>query len=293
MPQSQPRAILFADIAGSSHLYNALGNVEAKKQIDEAVNSMIQMSENHQGILIKTIGDEIMSRFEQTEDALKTARDIQRYYAARSLSIRIGVSFGETLLDGGDVFGYTVNSAAYVVSIAKGEQILLSESAYKDLAPSFSKHCHEFDKIRIKGEDHISLIYRMNWELDISDQNATMLLSSVEVNKKIHLEELTLYFQKQSILISTNNIPFHIGRSREDVELCILSNQVSRKHCHITYRHGKFVLVDHSSNGTYVTPLDNKEIYLRREEFPLQGEGVISLGHPSALAVDDKINFYI
>jgi len=292
MSDAQFRAILFADIAGSSNLYKTLGNTEAKKLVDETVSCMIRMSEDNQGVLIKTIGDEIMSRFNSAEDALACARDIQLFYLTRTLSIRIGMSFGETLLDGDDVFGDTVNSAAYIVKIAKAKQILLSESSFQNLPESFAVSCHEFDRLQIKGEHETSTIYRYSWEPDLSVQNATMLLSSNELNKIAPIEELTLVFQNQSLHVSTNNIPYHFGRTKNEVELCVQSNQVSRKHCHITYRHGKFILVDHSSNGTYVQPLGKNEIYLRREEFPLQGEGVISLGQPNILAEDDQIQYY-
>jgi predicted component of type VI protein secretion system len=57
----------------------------------------------------------------------------------------------------------------------------------------------------------------------------------------------------------------------------------SRQHARIEFRRGKFVLVDQSTNGTWVRGDDGKDHYLRREELALWGEGMISLGdriHP-------------
>lgn len=66
----------------------------------------------------------------------------------------------------------------------------------------------------------------------------------------------------------------------------------SRKHAWIEFRREKFVLVDYSSNGTWVRTTDNKEIYLRREEFPLWGHGWISLGQPLDSNLDQSIEFF-
>jgi adenylate cyclase len=53
---------------------------------------------------------------------------------------------------------------------------------------------------------------------------------------------------------------------------------VSRVHARIEWRRGKFVLIDQSTNGTFVKPQGGQEVYLRREEMPLVGRGCISLG---------------
>jgi predicted component of type VI protein secretion system len=69
-----------------------------------------------------------------------------------------------------------------------------------------------------------------------------------------------------------------IGRDFNKVNLCMDNSVCSREHCHIAFRRGKYVLVDHSTNGTYVHEENKTPIYLRREEAPLQGNGVISVG---------------
>ncbi len=293
MPQNQSRAILFADIAGSSTLYTSLGNQQAKILIDKAINQMIQLSEKSNGILIKTIGDEIMVRFDSTIDAVMAARSIQQAFATETLSMKIGLSFGPTLLDKGDIFGDTVNAAAYIVNIARAEQILLSSSVFETLSATLASDCHVFDHIQIKGQSHETVIYRLDWEKEVFQPNATKLLSAAMVNRLEKMQPLSLQFKGKDIAINTKQTPFHIGRNADDVNLCIDSSQVSRKHCHVTYRHGKYVLVDHSTNGTYVSKPNHKVIYLRREEFPLQGEGTIAVGQPPAVAGNDCIKFFI
>ena len=61
-------------------------------------------------------------------------------------------------------------------------------------------------------------------------------------------------------------------------DFIINSNHASRLHARIEIRRGKFVIIDQSTNGTFVKTSDGENVYLRREESPLLGNGVISLG---------------
>lgn len=75
--------------------------------------------------------------------------------------------------------------------------------------------------------------------------------------------------------------------------LIVEAGLVSRVHAKIEYRRGKFVLIDQSTNGTFVRSEDNREVYLRREEMPLLGRGHISLGHVAAPADLDAISYRV
>src|SRR5690625_7701815 len=84
--------------------------------------------------------------------------------------------------------------------------------------------------------------------------------------------------QTCALPISPYQTPFVIGRDALKADLQIVSGLASRDHCHIVFRRGKYVLVEHSTNGTYVKIANQTEIYLRREALPLLGSGYISLG---------------
>jgi hypothetical protein len=64
---------------------------------------------------------------------------------------------------------------------------------------------------------------------------------------------------------------------------------VSRMHARIELRRGRFMLIDQRTNGTYLKPLDELPIILRRDETQLEKEGIIGLGqkidadHPLAV----------
>jgi len=89
--------VMFADVAGSTSLYEKLGDVAAEQQISSVVDFMIALVNAHNGIVIKTIGDEVMCRFSSPSDALKTAVEVQCGMRTRQLSsqtalkVRIGM----------------------------------------------------------------------------------------------------------------------------------------------------------------------------------------------------------
>jgi len=61
--QTNKIAILFADICGSTALYEKLGDLLARQLIARCISIMKGTLSTHNGTLIKTIGDEILCTF--------------------------------------------------------------------------------------------------------------------------------------------------------------------------------------------------------------------------------------
>jgi adenylate cyclase len=278
----QQQAIMFADVSGSSALYKRVGNDEAKAIIDEAIQFMTALTIVHEGTLVKTIGDEIMARFDMSNHACETAIAIQQRCLKEprlaNSGIRIGISSGAVLITPDDVFGDVVNDAAYVAHIARANQIVITQSTMNELDPHLQNDCQMFDRVNIKGEKEKTLIYRLEWEHFGKGNNATMVMPVLDITRFANESRITLHVNGQKILLSPDQMPFKIGRDADKSQLFIDNELASREHCHLEYRRGKYVLVDHSTNGTYVYPEEKQPIYLRREELPLQGKGFISLG---------------
>ncbi|MGE0087525.1 MAG: FHA domain-containing protein [Desulfococcaceae bacterium] len=68
-----------------------------------------------------------------------------------------------------------------------------------------------------------------------------------------------------------------MGR-QEHNDLEVIDTRVSRSHARIEYRNGRFVLIDHSTNGTFMMADDGKGANLKRSETFLEGSGIITLG---------------
>ena len=279
---NQHQAIMFADVSGSSALYKRVGNSEAKAIIDEAIHFMTALTIVNEGTVVKTIGDEIMARFNEGTQACEAAIAIQRRCVTeprlKDLGIRIGIAYGDVLITHNDVFGDRVNDAACVAHIARANQIVITQSVFDVLTRILQYDCQMFDRINIKGEIEYTLIYRLEWEHSTKDNRATMVMPIHDVAGFVERFQLQLNLNGRNILLLPEQMPYHIGRDANKSQLLVENELASREHCHIAFSRGKYVLIDHSTNGTYVYLEEQNPIYLRREELPLQGEGKISLG---------------
>src|SRR5689334_18180760 len=127
---SKERAILFADVSGSTALYELLGDKPAAKAIDACLGALKEVIETRGGEVVKTIGDELMVVFNSAAAACEAAREMQHRMAAwppisgAKLAIRIGFHHGLVLEDKGDFWGDGVNTAARLAGLAKAGQIL-------------------------------------------------------------------------------------------------------------------------------------------------------------------------
>lgn len=279
-------AVMFADVSGSSRLYEALGDVDAKALIDDIIARMTAVTGEQGGVVIKTIGDEIMARFASAESGVRAAIQIQETVEAMpiahgvKLAVRIGLHFGPVLLQDEDVFGDAVNIAARMAGIAKGRQIITTAETVAGLPSELREKTRLVDRTTVKGRQAEVLVHEVLWE---SRQDVTaifklqsgMLAALAQASLALRCGEL-----ERTVHAETG--AFLLGRG-DDCDFVVAGSMTSRQHARIEFRRGKFVLVDQSTNGTWVRSDDGKDHYLRREELALFGEGMISLGdriHP-------------
>ena len=78
MPKEVQLAILFADVVGSTQLYELLGDDRARETVQQCLGVMKQATEHYGGTVIKTMGDEVMSTFPSADDALNAANQMQQ-----------------------------------------------------------------------------------------------------------------------------------------------------------------------------------------------------------------------
>lgn len=273
---------MFADISGSTNLYDQLGDEAAKEIIDRCLGHLQVVTETHSGVVIKKIGDELMCRFNTADAAISAARvsqieikNLQSLEKTR-ITIRAGVHFGEVIEDENDIFGDAVNVAARMAGIAKGGQIITTSDTVEDLPPELRSQVRQVDITRVKGKQEKLAVYEVLWEQtsDVTRVATELLSRNVEKPKKLQLKmgEVSCELENESDSIS-------IGRDAS-CDIVVNTALASRKHAYCELRRGKFVIVDQGTNGTYVTNVVGEEVYLRREELVLLGRGSISLGKP-------------
>lgn len=127
------RIILFTDLEGSTDLTHRLGDDGAMALLRVHDGVIRQALGRHQGSEVKHTGDGIMASFASVRDALRAAVDVQQGLAAHNaaqpgspLAVRIGLSAGEPVVEGGDLFGAAVQLAARLCALARPGTIVVA-----------------------------------------------------------------------------------------------------------------------------------------------------------------------
>lgn len=275
---TEEMAVLFADVCGSSTLYRLLGDVTAKECIDHLLDTLVTLVQQYGGQLVKSIGDEVMLRFDSAEDAAVSAVKIQERATTLGFAMRIGLSYGPVLVTESDIFGDTVNQAAFLTQMAIARQIVLAQQTVICLPAYLRSNCQQFDRVVIKGSSRKTQVYRLNWQTQDQPLDATRV--NQHPGDSLLAPKLILEIDGEVCEVTNRTPPFHLGRDIQQVDLVVQTKEASRDHCHLLFHRGKYVLVDHSTNGTYVHTEGHPEAYIRRESTPLLGSGKIGLGQP-------------
>lgn len=276
--------VMFSDIAGSTQLYESLGDREAKRVIDSCMRLMMKISADLSGKIIKTIGDELMCCFNAVDQAFTAALLMQRAInddatlRHHQLALRIGFNSGSVIEEDDDVFGDNVNIAARVAGLAKAGQILTTVETIRQLPPASQAQSRPFLVTTVKGKHEQLDIWEVLW-----NEDSTVLVRSIlssEFKKKL----LLTYEEHAFVLLPCEGNAVVIGRSQQ-ADVIIGGQCVSRLHAKIFFNKNKFMLSDTSYNGTYVQNKDKVE-YLHGQETPLADDGILSFG--SAFGADSQ-----
>ncbi len=140
--------LMFTDLRGSTALYEVIGDARAYGLVRDHFALLAGIVRNHDGAVVKTIGDAVMAAFAEPADALRAALEVQDSVAAfnrehagtagggEAIAIKLGLHAGPciavTLNDRLDYFGSTVNLAARLQGQSLGGDIVLSRALAED-----------------------------------------------------------------------------------------------------------------------------------------------------------------
>jgi class 3 adenylate cyclase len=273
-------AIVFADVVGSTRLFELLGDLRARDMIATCIEIMRTATDKNNGTVIKTMGDEVMSTFPSAADALNAACQMQKQITAHSqlkteghsVAIRVGCHYGPVVLESRDVFGSTVHTANRMTSQAKAGQIVTTAATVAQLPPEWRAVVRQIDVATIKGQGSEVALYEVMWQPD----DATSMLPQISLEAR-RAARLRLRFQDREVVVDEDRPNVVMGRAEEN-DLVVKGNLISRLHARVEISRNKFVLVDQSTNGTFIQIAGGEESFLRRDSMQIKGEGMIGLG---------------
>jgi adenylate cyclase len=166
--------VMFADISGSMRLYELLGDVAARGEIASCLDTLTAIVKRHRGQVIKIMGDEVMSIFSIVEEGVAAVCEMHLSLEGQSvehrgsrlcLPIHAGMHYGPVLLEGGDVFGDTVNMAKRLTGIAKARQTVTTRSVVAKLPPRSRGCIRHLDYAPVKGKKDPIDIFEVIWQI--------------------------------------------------------------------------------------------------------------------------------
>ncbi|MEO7062380.1 MAG: adenylate/guanylate cyclase domain-containing protein [Dokdonella sp.] len=288
--------ILFADVSGSTRLFETLGDEVARRLISGVLAALSEVTASHGGRVIKTIGDEIMCTFPGALPGLLAATDMQRRikndagFQRDNVAIRIGLHHGDALIEDGDVFGDAVNTAARMAdkTLARRDQIVTTASTVTGITSAAGLRTRSLGTARVLGKSAPIEIVDVLWQEDLANVTTVqrMVRSSSEPTAGARL---SLRYKSQMFQIDEGT-SFAIGRDPAS-NLSVETEFVSRNHALIEWKRGYFMLADRSTNGSWLKIGDDQELLVHRDETHLRRSGTISLGKAHASDEADLVYF--
>jgi hypothetical protein len=242
-------------------------------------------TELNQGTVIKTIGDEIMATFPTADSALNAGSRMQHDIRTNSslrvesqpIAIRIGCHFGPVVLENRDIFGAAVHTANRMTSQAKAGQIMITAAMVDRLAPEWRSAVRQIDVATLRGKASEDELFEVLWQKEDATSMLPALALGAVASRDRRPKRLRVKIQGQELILDDKRTNITIGRAEEN-DIVIKGNLISRLHAKLELSRNKILLVDQSTNGTFVTTREGEESFVRRDSMQLKGEGSIGLG---------------
>ncbi|WP_240939468.1 adenylate/guanylate cyclase domain-containing protein [Diaphorobacter sp. HDW4A] len=295
--------VVFADIVGSTSLYETLGNERAALMVTEVVQWMASRIEAEGGRVVKTLGDGVMALFSDSTVAVSGMLNLMREHRERiaepihsiNPDVRMGLDCGEVLDVGGDCYGDAVNTAARLCDRAAAGEIWATEAVVNVTGDMPSARFVRLGHLKVRGKAEPLLMYQIEWRQDEGVEMLTQQGGLTEFGTITATSPLEIQFSwgRAHMQFRSSEVPVNVGRSSE-AHLYIDDQRVSRLHARIDWIEGTFVLTDLSTFGTWVR-FDGSDtpIQLRRDSCILHGNGELALSLPFSTEDAPRIAFHV
>jgi adenylate cyclase len=279
---SPHQVILFADIVGSTALYEAIGDELARELTGACLDLMKTVARERRGRVAAELGDEIMCFFDDPADAAAAACDMhariegafpgdERYPA---LKLRIGMHCGAVAGNRDDLVGETAKIAHWAARNAKAEQSLATMPVIEALPRIYRAVSRYVDDEtwNFVSFEHVAL-YEIIWDVD----SITVASASQTRPEEHRYERVSFSSGNHTVVVNVDRPVISVGRGAQN-DLVLNNELVSRLHFTAQFSRGRCSITDKSTNGTFVTPATSGRQSIRHETSILIGQGIIELG---------------
>lgn len=250
-------------------------NEEFAHHTERALKRVTFVVEGFEGKVVRHGNNEMEALFPGPEQAIVASCEMQSRVnqlppvSGLRLGLRVGLQCGEAELAGDKLIGEAVAIAAGLVSQAMPGQILAGHRTVSALPPTLRHVLRPLVLHPDEGAPHESPVM----EVDSSSVTGGRIIpSAVEPDNRLRLHD-----GRRDYVVEVTSRGLSLGRD-PDCDIVIHDPRASRRHAWIGHRNNRFILEDHSSNGTFITYADGSEHMVKHTEVPLAGRGSIAFG---------------
>ncbi|NMM06780.1 adenylate/guanylate cyclase domain-containing protein [Polaromonas sp.] len=281
--------VVFADLTGSTGVFESLGNAKATQAITRLTQWIGEVCKARDGRVVKNLGDGVLMVFTKNLSAIEAVTEMQRVHQDRirnwpeqlKMRLQVGMARGDIVEQDGDCFGDAVNVASRLSDLSGPEQILATDSVIRELGYDSMVRFRCLGAMDIRGRSEACVVHRIEWQSDIMSAFLTQPASLTPLpvaTPAAPPATIRLSWLDSYAVYTSDRLPIFLGRDKAS-QFVVQDPRVSRWHSKISWRAGKYYLEDVSSYGTWVRFSDNPVIVaLRRQECLLLQEGEIALG---------------
>jgi class 3 adenylate cyclase len=226
------------------------------------------------GRVLRKQPDAVMAVFASADGATAAAARMQAFaesggHKSADMHVGIGYQTGAVTQQGRDIAGDTVALARELSRQARDGQILTSAETASALSAGVRIAIRPWPSAGLIGAEQLR---EVDWR-----ESSDRLVAAQRSAAALAQPALRLNYQGKVLIRRRDSEFVTLGRD-PSLDVVIDEPAASRRHCHIVRRDGRFILRDHSTNGTYVTIDGEGEVHLHVEAMVLRKAGWISLG---------------
>jgi class 3 adenylate cyclase len=280
--------VLFADLRGSTGLYERLGNAAAAELVTNTVQALAGAGVGTHGRVVKTLGDGLMALFTSSQAAVDAALRMQDMIArgldvqgagpvvtqrAAGLRLHVALEHGEVVEVGDDIYGDAVNVAARLLDHSGDQEIMVTRHVLEHLDERSRRMFRSLDSIVLRGREQPVSVYTCAGSPQ-RDGPETCFESWEDASEP---DGIRLWNHTGELVLGLRSLPALLGRGAQ-AHFLVNDASTSRSHAQLEWRGQSLQITDLSSNGTHVRFSDGELVTLRRSSCVLHGRGQIGLG---------------
>lgn len=286
-----PLAVLCVNVAGGMDLLRSLGDPEAMYAIERCAKRIRRSVETHGGRLVDYQDSKLMAFFGSGAAAFKSAIEIHHRVAdlpphsGFPMAVGVGLCAGHQVREERYFPAEGDNPAANLSVVAQPGRIMLSVPKRAKLFPWLEQVGNRMPEVELNCGKRRLGVFQVP-----AQEPAQMALSLALADAGGGAGRLRLRFRGVDLMLDESQPITRIGRL-PDSDLSVRSERCSREHGRIERRLDRFVFIDKSTNGTFVTFDEQAETLVHHKEILLFGSGMLSFGVPASAKGAEVLRF--